>query len=370
MTIISPAETVAFLDLGAMHAPIREEMNAAWNAIVDSSAFVGGEAVATFEKQWADYCGTAHCVGVANGTDSLELILTALAVGAGDEVIVPANTFVATAEAVVRVGATPVFVDVDPNTLLVTAEHIRSAITARTRAAMIVHLYGQVAEMDRIMAEADAAGIHIIEDAAQAHGAVYNGSRAGSFGVAASFSFYPGKNLGALGDAGAVVTDDPILAEQIRSLANHGRGSHLLHTAVGRNSRMDGLQAAMLSIKLPHLDQWNLKRRMIHKVYTEAFDQTLVRTLATLDGGDPVHHLEVIRVDDRDRLVAGLNERGIQTGIHYAHPCHRQPGFSRFDLHRLPVAETAAEQQLSLPMHPGLSLNQAEAVAETVRELL
>ncbi|MDH4277860.1 MAG: DegT/DnrJ/EryC1/StrS family aminotransferase [Acidimicrobiia bacterium] len=370
MTMINATETVAFLDLAAMHTPLRDELTAAWNQVLTSSAFVGGEAVAEFEKQWTDYCGTAHCVGVANGTDSLELILTALGLGPGDEVIVPANTFVATAEAVVRVGATPVFVDVDPDTLLITPEYLWSAISARTRAVIVVHLYGQVAEMDLIMAAAEAAGIHVVEDAAQAHGATYNGIRAGAFGVAGSFSFYPGKNLGALGDAGAVVTNDPVLAGQVRSLANHGRGSHLLHTAVGRNSRLDGLQAAMLRIKLGHLDGWNRHRRAVHRVYMDAFAGTDVKTLATLDGGEPVHHLEVIRVPDRDRLIAGLTERGVETGIHYAHPCHKQPGFSRFDRHRLPVAETAADHQLSLPMHPALDLRQAEAVAELVLELL
>ncbi len=370
MTIISPTETVAFLDLAAMHAPIRDQLTQAWNDALTSSAFVGGEAVDAFEKQWADYCGTAHCVGVANGTDSLELILTALDIRPGDEVIVPANTFVATAEAVVRVGATPVFVDVDPDTLLITPEYLWSAISARTKAVMVVHLYGQVAEMDRIVAAAEAANIHVIEDAAQAHGATFNGTKAGAFGVAGSFSFYPGKNLGALGDAGAVVTDDPVLAEQIRSLANHGRGSHLLHTAVGRNSRLDGLQAAMLGIKLRHLDEWNRHRRAVHRVYRDAFAGSRVKTLATLEAGEPVHHLEVIRVPDRDRLIAGLSERGVETGIHYAHPCHKQPGFSRFDRHRLPVAETAADHQLSLPMHPTLELRRAEAVAQLVLELL
>ena len=326
MTLIDrPAreiDQVAFLDLAALHAPLRRRLDAAWNDALCDSAFVGGDAVATFEQRWADYCGVGHCIGVANGTDALELILAALGVGPGDEVIVPANTFVATAEAVVASGAVPVFVDVDPDSLLVTAAAIAGAITPATRAAMVVHLYGQIPDLEAIAAVTEAARIHLVEDAAQAHGAVRSGRRAGGFGIGAAFSFYPGKNLGALGDGGAVVTDDEELATEVRTLANHGRGHHLLHTHRGRNSRLDGLQAAALDIKLDHLDRWNRHRRAIHELYRERLAGR-VELVATLDGGEPVHHLEVIRVDDRDGLRSRLGQRGIQTGIHYAHPCHR-----------------------------------------------
>ena len=360
---------ISFLDLGALHAPLREELDKAWNETINGSAFIGGEAVANFEQEWAKYCGSEHCVGVANGTDALELVLAGLGVGPGDEVIVPANTFVATAEAVVTVGATPVFVDVDPATLLITVVGIEEAITASTKAVMVVHLFGQVPDMDAIMALTDSAGIHVVEDSAQAHGATFDGRPAGSFGAAATFSFYPGKNLGALGDGGAVVTNSEDLATEIRTLANHGRGSHLLHTHRGRNSRLDGLQAAALTIKARHLDRWNAKRRLVHQSYMERLDGS-VEMLQTLPGSEPVHHLEVIRVPDRDGMKAHLAERNIQTGIHYALPCHKHPAFAEFDTTPLPVAEAAAEQQLSIPMHPTLTMTEVDVVADAVLEIL
>ncbi len=370
MTLISSqTKPVAFLDLAALHAPLRRRLDAVWQQTLADSAFIGGPAIAAFERRWADYCGTNHCIGVANGTDALELVLAALGIGPGDEVLVPANTFVATAEAVVTVGATPVFVDVDPGSLLITAREIAAAITPQTRAVMVVHLYGQIAEMDNIMAVAKAAGIHVVEDAAQAHGATYKGRRAGSFGVAATFSFYPGKNLGALGDGGAIVTNDRALTDEIRSLSNHGRGSHLLHTHRGRNSRLDGLQAAALDVKLDHLDAWNNRRRNVHALYVDRL-ATSVEMLTTLPDSRPVHHLEVIRVDDRDRLRDELAEVGIETGIHYAMPCHKHPAFAEFDTRPLPVAESAAARQLSLPMHPTLTTDEINAVADVVLELL
>lgn len=371
MTIITKQTSqVAFLDLAALHAPIRAELDEVWARTLDTSSFIAGAPTTAFEQEWADYCGTAECIGVANGTDALELVLAGLGIGPGDEVIVPANTFVATAEAVVTAGATPVFVDVDPGTLLITAEAIEQALSPRTRAVMVVHLYGQIPDMDRISAVTDPLGVHIIEDSAQAHGATFNGRRAGSFGTAATFSFYPGKNLGALGDGGAIVTDDPKLTELIRTLANHGRGHHLLHTHSGRNSRLDGLQAAALSVKLAHIDAWNEHRRMVHRVYLERFAGTDVQTLDTVPGSVPVHHLEVIRVPggelERDRLRDRLGELGIQTGIHYALPCHKHPAFSEWDLGPLPVAETAAAAQLSLPMHPTLTVEEIEFVTDAV----
>lgn len=370
MSVTAATPSVSFLDLGVLHAPIRDQLDAAWADILGRSAFVGGTPVEAFERKWAAYCETAHCVSVANGTDALELVLFAVGIGPGDEVIVPANTFVATAEAVVTVGATPVFVDVDPGSLLLTAAAVEAALTDRTRAVVVVHLYGQVAAMDELSAVAERAGIQLIEDAAQAHGARYRSRPAGSFGVAGTFSFYPGKNLGALGDGGAVVTDDAELAATIRTLANHGRGTHLLHTRSGRNSRLDGLQAAVLAVKLAHLDDWNGHRRLVHAAYRDRFEGSEVTMLTTLPGGTPVHHLEVVRVPDRDRLVARLDQAGIATGIHYARPCHKHPAFARFDVRSLPVAETAARRQLSLPMHPTLTLDEVDFVADKVLESL
>ncbi len=369
-TISRQLKPVAFLDLAALHQPLRERLDAAWRQTVDESAFIGAASVTQFEQRWADYCGTAHCVGVANGTDALELVLAALDIGVGDEVIVPANTFVATAEAVVTAGATPVFVDVDPSTLLVTPELVAEAVTPATKAAMIVHLYGQIPDMRGLAGVADEAGIHLIEDAAQAHGATFDHRPAGSFGIAATFSFYPGKNLGALGDAGAVVTNDEEVAERVRTLANHGRGHHLLHTYRGRNSRLDGIQAAALCIKLDHLDDWNSHRRTVHQLYLERFADSPIEVLQTIPGSLPVHHLEVIRLDDRDRVRDELERSGIQTGIHYALPCHKHPAFAELDRRPLPVAERAAGRQMSIPMHPTLKIDEAHMVASALMELL
>lgn len=360
---------ITFLDLAALHSPLREDLDKAWNETLNNSSFVGSETIREFERAWAKYCGTEQCVGVANGTDALELTLTGLGVGPGDEVIVPANTFVATAAAVVTVGATPVFVDVDQASLLITAEQISNAITRATRAVLVVHLFGQIPNMDAILAITDRAGIHLVEDAAQAHGAASQDRTAGSFGIAATFSFHPGKNLGGLGDGGAVVTNDEALATEIRTLANHGRANHLLHTHRGRNSRLDGLQAAALSIKLNHLDRWNQRRRLIHQRYEERLADS-VDMVQTLPGSNPVHHLEVIRVADRDGLRAELGQREIQSGIHYALPCHKHPAFAEFDVMPLPVAEAAAKTQLSLPMHPTLTVNDVDAVAEVVLQFV
>jgi dTDP-4-amino-4,6-dideoxygalactose transaminase len=369
-TATASPETIKFLDLAGLHAPLQDQLDAAWRDALTHSTFVGGPDVEAFESEWADYCGTAACVGVANGTDALELVLSGLGIGPGDEVLVPANTFVATAEAVVNVGAEPTFVDVDSESLLVTARDIESAVTPRTRAVIVVQLYGQLAEMDQICGLAEAAGIHVIEDAAQAHGAMIGGGKAGSFGVAGTYSFYPGKNLGALGDAGAVVTDDLELADRIRTLANHGRGEHLVHNLRGRNSRLDGLQAAALRVKLPQLDAWNQQRRAVHEVYRHRFAGTFIQMLPPALGAGSVHHLEVIRVAERDRLRDRLAAVGVQTGIHYALPCHKQPAFAQFDVRPLPVAEQACRSQLSLPMHPTMLPAEVEAVAGHVNDLL
>ncbi len=249
---------VPFFDLGGMTQEVRSDVDAAWSTLLGTGHFVGGAEVDRFEEEWARYCGTAHAIGVANGTDALTLTLRALAIGAGDEVVVPANTFIATAEAVVLAGATPRFADVDPDTLLLTADGLAAAITSRTSAVIAVHLYGQTADMDAISVTAERAGLAVLEDAAQAHGASWWGRPAGSLGRAGCFSFYPGKNLGAFGDAGAVVTDDADLTERLRSLRNHGRvsGSHYRHGDIGTNSRLDSVQAAVLSAKLPRLDAW------------------------------------------------------------------------------------------------------------------
>lgn len=361
-------EAIAFLDLTALHKPLRHQLDRLWAETLDTSSFIGGDAVSDFEAQWAQYCGVEHAIGVANGTDAIELTLAALAIGPGDEVLVPANTFVATAEAVVTVGATPVFADVDPQTLLITADLIEAAITPRTRAVLVVHLYGQVPDMEAIARVCERHEVLLLEDSAQAHGALAaDGRKAGGLGRAGTFSFYPGKNLGALGDGGAVTTNDAELAASIRILANHGRGDHLLHVVSGRNSRLDNLQARCLSIKLAHLDTWNRRRREVHARYRQHLVGTPVQQLTQVTGTQSVHHLEVIRVANRDAVRSYLDERGIGTGIHYARPCHQHPAFERFaPKHPLPVSEFAAISQLSLPMHPMMSDGQVDSVAAQV----
>jgi dTDP-4-amino-4,6-dideoxygalactose transaminase len=309
---------------------------------------------------------------VANGTDSLHLAFRALGIGPGDEVVVPANTFVATAEAVVLAGATPRFADVDPTSLLVTPESLERAMSPRTKAVAVVHLYGQVPDMEALTGFAAAYDVHLVEDAAQAQGAEWRGRRAGSWGTVGSFSFYPGKNLGAFGDAGALTTDDEDLARTLRSLRDHGRalGSHYDHAWVGTNSRLDGLQAVVLTAKLSRLDGWNARRRELWAAYAAALDPDAVTLVRAPEGGTPVHHLAVVRVPDRDAVRARLAERGIGTGIHYPVPCHRMAPYADFASGSCPVAEQAAEEIMSLPMFPELTLDDVDHVASELNELL
>jgi dTDP-4-amino-4,6-dideoxygalactose transaminase len=367
-------ESVPFTDLGAMAGEVWPEIEQEYRACLLDGAYIGGPAVTAFERRWARYCGAGHAVGLASGTDALELSLIALGLGPGDEVIVPANTFIATAAAVVRAGATPRFADVSDDTLLMTAGTLAEAITPRTRAVIVVHLYGQVPDMTSLLATARQAGIAVIEDAAQAHGAEWAGRRAGSFGEAACFSFYPAKNLGAFGDAGAVVTSRPELADQIRSLANHGRShgsSHYEHDYIGTNSRLDALQAIVLSGKLARLDAWTARRIALASRYEELlgsreFSDAGLRLTATSPLARHVYHLFVVRVAGREDVRAELAERGIQTGVHYPVPCHQQPPLRRFAERPLPVAERAAVEIVSLPMFPHMTDRQVDYVCESL----
>jgi dTDP-4-amino-4,6-dideoxygalactose transaminase len=357
--------TVPFLDIQAIHDDVGGALDKAWYDVARSGAFVGGPFVEAFEEEWARYCSARFSVGVANGTDALSLTLEAMGIGAGDEVIVPANTFIATASAVARVGATPVFVDVAPDTLLVTADYVRSAITPRTAAVIVVHLFGQPANMTDIMAVCRRAGIAVVEDAAQAHGARWKDHRVGSLGDAGCFSFYPGKNLGALGDGGAVVTNDEDLAGRIRSLGNHGRGSSkYVHVVAGTNSRLDGLQAALLSAKLPYLDAWNEGRRRAARSYQAHLAQLSMEPVFVDPLAESVHHLLVIRSAHRDQILEGLGDAGIGCGIHYPVPCHLQEAFADRPTERLPVAEQAAREIVSLPMWPQITQQEVDVVVE------
>lgn len=371
--VIDLTEPIRFLDLAADHAEIRSVLDMAWDDVVSTGAFIGGQAVDTFEAAFAGYQGAEYCVGVANGTDALELILAGLGVGPGDEVIVPANTFIATAEAVAHVGADIVFADVDPETFLITGEAIDDVITERTRAVMAVHLYGQMVDLDDMAAVVERHGVHIIEDAAQAHGASWNGVRAGgsaSPSVAAAFSFYPGKNLGALGDGGAVLTDDADLAERVRSMANHGRSatSKYEHDLLGRNSRLDALQARALTIKLDRLDEWNAARRQVAAWYRQYLPAGVV-PLVVRPECEAVHHLGLVQVPDgrRDEIGALLDDAGIGWGIHYPVPCHQQVPFAGRKPVSMPVTEAAAPRILSLPMHPHLREADIRRISEVLR---
>jgi len=356
---------VPFLDLGAMAREVWPAIEGEFTEALLAGRYIGGAPVEAFEQQWADYCGTSHAVGLANGTDALLLTLEALGVGPGDEVIVPSNTFIATVEAVVRAGAVPRFADVSPDTLLLTADTLAEALTPRTRAVIVVHLYGQVADMDALTAAADRAGIHVIEDAAQAHGAEWRGRRAGSFGAAGCFSFYPGKNLGAFGDAGAVVTSDADLADRIRTLANHGRAggsAHYEHELVGTNSRLDALQAIVLSAKLTRNEAWTEDRIALAKEYRSNLEESGARLVGLAPQARHVYHLLVVRVPFREQIRTRLSERRIQTGVHYPIPCHQQPPLRRFADRPLPVCEQAASEIVSLPIFPHMSLAQVEQV--------
>ena len=355
------AQQVPLVDLKLQHARLAEQMREAIDRVISNTEFVLGPTVTRFENEFAEYCDVENVIGVGNGTDAVELALRGVGVSAGDEVIVPANTFVATAEAVVRCGAVPVFADCDEN-FLIDVDDVKRQITEQTRAIVPVHLYGQIAPVEGIL---DIAGesIAVVEDAAQSQGAKRLGKRAGGLGTAAATSFYPGKNLGAYGDAGAVMTSSPAVAELVRSLRNHGGVRKYEHLEIGMNSRLDGIQAAVLSIKLAVLDEWNAERRAAARRYEELLASSSdVITPEVTDGNEHVWHLYVVRVPDRDRVLAALNTAGIGAGIHYPTPVHLLPAFSSLGrgLGSYPVAERLASQILSLPIFPGITVAQQQ----------
>ncbi len=368
----NPLSPVPFVDLGAQHAELASEITAAISAVVERGDFILGNAVAAFEEEFAAYCETNAAVGVDSGLSALELLLRAYGIGPGDEVITQANSFIATALAISSVGATPVLVDCDPDTYLIDVSKIEQAITPRTRAIIPVHLYGQIAEMEPIMAIADQHHLIVIEDACQAHGARYRGRRAGSFGHGAAFSFYPAKNLGALGDGGMAVTNDPKIADYIRLLRNYGSVQKYHHEVCGFNRRLDTLQAAVLRIKLRHLDQWNAARREHAQRYTELLRDTPVHCPLILADSEPVYHLYVIRTTERARLQQALQANNIATGIHYPVPIHQQAAYRSLGLAEgaFPVTEQHAGEILSLPMYAELTAESIERVVATIQTAL
>jgi dTDP-4-amino-4,6-dideoxygalactose transaminase len=362
---------VPFLDLKSHHAPLRDEINAAIREVIDENAFAGGPFVTQFEADFAAYCDCPHAIGVGSGTEALWLALLALGVGPGDEVITVPNTFMATAEAITYCGARPVFVDVDECTYNLDPAGLEQAITLSTKAIIPVHLFGQPADMDPILEFAREHGLFVVEDACQAHGAEYKGRRVGTLGDAACFSFYPGKNLGAFGEAGAVVTENGELKQKIRILRDHGQVRKYHHALVGWNCRMDGIQAAVLRIKLRHLERGNERRRSHAAHYDRAFDGIEeVITPGQAAWARHVYHIYAIRVQERDEVIRFLAERGIGYGIHYPVPVHLQDAYRTLghDRGAFPIAERCATEFVSLPMFPELTSVQVEIVAQAVRE--
>ncbi len=359
---------VAFLDLRATYIEIKDELDAAYQRVMNSGWYILGDEVTAFEKEFAEYCGTRHCVGVGNGLEALQLILRSLGIGADDEVIVPANTYIATWLAVSNTGATVVPVEPDPSTYNLDPQRIEAAITTKTRAILPVHLYGQTAEMDPINDIARRRGLKVIEDAAQAHGARYRDRRAGSLGDAAGWSYYPTKNLGAYGDAGAVTTDDDELADRVRLLRNYGSKSKYYNDEQGINSRLDELQAALLRVRLRHLDEWNGRRARIAAMYLEELRETDLMLPGVCAGADPVWHLFVVRSKSRDELQSYLKSKGVNTLVHYPVPPHLQLAYKDAGLATgYPITEAIHGEALSLPIGPHLSEDDVARVVDGLR---
>jgi len=361
---------VKFVDLAAQHQPLENELKEVFGRVLANCSFVLGPEVEKFEKAFASFCGVAHCIAVTNGTAALQLVLQGLGVGPGDEVITVPHTFIATAEAINAVGARPVFVDIDPVSYTMDPSKVEAAVTTRTKAIIPVHLYGQPADMDAISAIATKHNVPIIEDSCQAHGAKYNGRRAGSLGRAACFSFYPSKNLGACGEGGAVTTNDLELAKKIRMLRDHGSAKKYEHDFPAYNLRLEGVQGGVLAVKLPHLDDWNENRRILAQRYNELFAGSKVVVPKQLHYAEHVYHLYVVIVEDREALRKALSDQGIENGLHYPVPLHLQKAYAYLGYKKgdFPVSEHVAANHISLPMYAELPIEHVEHVAKIVRE--
>lgn len=359
---------IPFVDFGPMHDPIRQDMVEAFAQVYDKGWFIGGEHCAAFEKKFAEWCGAPYCVGCGNGLDALQLILKAAGIGEGDEVIVPAQTFIATALAVTYAGATPVPVDIEPQYYSIDPEKLEAAITPKTKAVMLVHLYGQIGRFDEINAICKKHGLLLVEDSAQAHGATYKGKKAGTLGDAAGFSFYPGKNLGALGDSGGVITTREDIAATVRTLSNYGSRVKYDHEYKGVNSRLDELQAALLEVKLSHLDRWHQGRDHVAKRYLAEIKNPKIKLPELNPNGTHAWHLFAVLAEDRDALKVHLDANGISYQVHYPvathlHKAYRDLGYKEGDF---PVAEQNAAKELSLPMYFGMTDEQISYVIDAV----
>jgi len=363
---------VPFIDLKLHHQPLREQLDAAIAEVVDSSAFAGGPFVAKFEQEFAAFCGAPFAIGVGNGTDALWLSLLALGIGPGDEVITVPSTFMATAEAISFCGARPVFADIEDRTYTLDPAQLEKAITPRTKAIIPVHLFGQMADMKAILAIASRHGIPVVEDACQAHGARQDGHAAGTLGATGCFSFYPGKNLGAFGEAGAVVTSSPELKQRLEVLRDHGQSRKYFHSDIGWNGRMDGIQAAVLRVKLPHLKAANDRRRAHARLYHELLADASATTPLETAHNHHVYHVYAVRIGERDHILESLTRAGIGCGIHYPVPIHLQPAYRSlgYGLGSFPVAERCAAGFLSLPMFPELTTDQIRMVVDELKTCL
>ncbi len=364
---------ISLVDLKAQYGRIRHEVDAAVREVIENTAFVGGPGVQAFEKEFADYCLADHALGVSSGTSALHLALIGAGIGKGDVVVMPSHTFIATAEVVRRVGAQVRFVDIDPATFTIDPARLDDALDGITGAVIPVHLYGHPADMDPIMAKATSRGVAVIEDAAQSHGALYKGRRCGGLSAWAAFSFYPGKNLGAYGDAGMITSSDGEGIDRLRSLANHGRSGKHLHNEEGFNCRLDAIQAAVLRVKLRHLDQWNAERRRAAAWYTERLAGLAdVSIPGTAPWAEHVFHLYVVRVPERDRLFERMQADGIGVGLHYPVPLHLQPAYAHLGHGRgdFPVTEEVCSEILSLPIYPEITEDQVDQVVESLRRSL
>ena len=362
---------VPFVSFEAMHSEIKPELVDAYKSVIESNYFIQGQACARFEREFADYCGVRYCIGVGNGLDALTLILRAFGIGEGDEVIVPSNTYIATALAVSNVGARPVFVEPQIETFNINPDLIEKSITVNTKAIIAVHLQGRPADMDRINEIAKIYNLKVIEDAAQAHGARYKGKRVGSLSDAAGFSFYPGKNLGALGDGGCITTNNKAIADKVRALGNYGSDYKYHHIYKGCNSRLDEMQAAFLSVKLKSLDKWNEERQRIAERYLNEITNPVIKLPKKSDSVfEHVYHVFVIRCDKRDELENYLNANGIGTLKHYPIPMHLQGAYAELGLNKgdLPIAEEISRTVLSIPMYYGMTDEQVEFVINSIND--
>lgn len=368
---------VPLLDLKAQYRELKTELDAAVGEVMENASFIGGPKVAALETEIASYCGTGHAVACANGTDALFLIMAALGIGKGDEVITTPFTFWATVECIVHVGATPVFVDIEPGTYNIDVSQLEGAITPRTKAILPVHIFGQCVDMDPLLEIAERHGLIVIEDACQAIGATYKGKRAGSLARAAAFSFFPSKNLGCAGDGGIITTDDAELAARARKLASHGTSKKYYHDAFGTNSRLDTLQAAILSVKLPHLDRWNAERRAAAAVYGELLSGVAGLELPVMrDYGEAVYHLFIVKAESAEaaeRIMTAMKEEGIGTALYYPVALHEQDAFATIEgwvRPSLPVAESCDARTFALPCFPGITRAQQEEVVAAVKGAL